>query len=152
MTKYFRLEFKIFSTMVNMTGQHFYSFQYCSAYENDFSLLHYHIIIYKVDRNEKIYNHMQKCRGNNPINSLYLGMECGNVNNTNYRCKDFTTYFSSGKEMCETFFPEQLMGEISSNFIKVEGPGGCITPGRDPRTIFDKRRTHWFERFMDPLH
>merc|ERR1712131_368345 len=58
------------------------------------------------------------------------GMECGNVNNTNYRCKDFTTYFSSGKEMCETFFPEQLMGEIFPiNLIKVEGPGGCITPG-----------------------
>ena len=49
------------------------------------------------------------------------------MNDTNYRCSDFASYFSNGKEMCESFFPEQLMG---NNLIRAVRPGEpCITPG-----------------------
>lgn len=54
------------------------------------------------------------------------GMQCS-MNDTNYRCSDFASYFSNGKEMCESFFPEQLMG---NNLIRAVRPGEpCITPG-----------------------
>ena len=53
-------------------------------------------------------------------------MQC-NTNDTNYRCSDFASYFSNGKDMCESFFPEQLMGK---NLITAVRPGEpCITPG-----------------------
>ena len=59
------------------------------------------------------------------------------MNDTNYRCSDFASFFSNGKEMCESFFPEQLMG---NNLIRAMRPGQsflgdnrpatpCITPG-----------------------
>lgn len=58
-------------------------------------------------------------------------MQCS-MNNTNYRCSDFASYFSNGREMCETFFPEQLMG---NNLITVVRPGDpCITPGEPDET------------------
>ena len=76
-----------------------------------------------------------------------LGMEC-DVNDTNYRCSDFTAHFSSGKEMCETFFPEQLMGDIIIDVVRPGNP--CIIPGRDQPTYLGY--IYWSDRSFDPLH
>ena len=72
-------------------------------------------------------------------------MQCG-VNDTNYRCSDFTAHFNSGKEMCETFFPEQLMG---NNIITVVRPGvPCIIPGGDQPTYLGYMS--WSDWSIDP--
>ena len=73
-------------------------------------------------------------------------MQCG-VNDTNYRCSDFTAHFNSGTEMCKTFFPEQLMG---NDIIDVARQGPCIIPGGDQPIYLGY--IYWFDRSFDPWH